>query len=117
MIISLFLVSTGDGEKSFTHPLSEKSLLLDLDRETNSRRLGVFVYRVDQTEIIEPAAGEREIVGREGGREGGREKGRVGERVGGVRGSKGRERERQRRKRGGGGGEKGRGRGEEGRGG
>ena len=61
----LLLSPTGDGEKSFTHPLSKQSLLLDLDRDTNSRRLGVFVYRVDQTEIIEPATGEGREIGRE----------------------------------------------------
>ena len=50
----------GDGEKSFTHPLSVADKLLDLDLETNGRRIGAFVYRVDQTEIVEPSPGEGE---------------------------------------------------------
>ena len=44
-------------------------MLLDLDLETNGRRMGAFVYRVDQTDIVQPSPGEREG-GREGGREG-----------------------------------------------
>ena len=40
--------------------------LLDLDRETNGRRMGLFVYRVDQNEIVEPSPGEREGGGDDG---------------------------------------------------
>ena len=52
-------------------------MLLDLDLETNGRRMGVFVYRVDQTDIVQPSPGEREG-GTEGGREGELERRKIG---------------------------------------
>ena len=46
----------GDGVNSFTHPLTNGSIL-DLDVETNARSTGAFVYRVDGKEIVEPTNG------------------------------------------------------------
>ena len=56
-LLSLSLCVSGDGVRSFTHPLYTKNSILDLDFETNARRNGVFVYRVDQDHIIEPTEG------------------------------------------------------------
>ena len=45
---------TGDGVRSFTHPLHRDNLTLELHFSSNANTDGVFVYRVDKSEIVEP---------------------------------------------------------------
>ena len=51
---------TGDGERSFTHPLHTNNLTLELHFSSNANTDGVFVYRVDKSDIVEPTQSKLE---------------------------------------------------------
>lgn len=53
----ILCLTTGDGVRAFTHPLSLEDRLLELDDQTNARRPGAFVYRVDLDSVLEPTEG------------------------------------------------------------
>lgn len=57
----MYILSPGDGVRSFTHPLYTSNSILDLDLNTNARSLGAYMYRVDGNEIIEPTNGTGSI--------------------------------------------------------